>query len=113
MANPREERDETKALHDYVTPTVMDIISGIQRSLIPITNFEIKLVIIQMIQANQFDGSQVEDPNVHIANFLEICNTFKHNGIIDDATRLRLFPFFLKDKGKNWLRSLLVRNITT
>ena len=54
-----------------------------------------------MIQANQFGGSQAEDLNAHIASFLEICDTFKHNGITDDAIRLRLFPFSLRDKAKS------------
>ena len=101
MANLREEGADTKALRDYATLTVMDTISGIKRPSIPVNNFEIKSVIIQMIQANQFGGSQAEDPNAHIANFLEIYDTFKHNGVTDDATRLRLFPFSVRDKVKN------------
>ena len=87
MVDPREEVVDIKALHDYATPTVMDTISRIRRVPIPVNNFEIKPMIIQMIQANQFGSFQVEDPNAHITNFLEICDTFKHNGITDDAIR--------------------------
>ena len=54
-----------------------------------------------MIEANQFSGSQVEDPNAHIVIFLEIYEKFKHNVVIDDAIRLRLFPFSLRDKAKS------------
>ncbi|EOY18189.1 Uncharacterized protein TCM_042804 [Theobroma cacao] len=52
-----------------------------------------------MIQtAVQFEGLPNDDPNAHIVNFLEIYDTFKANGVTDDAIRLRLFPFSLRDK---------------
>ena len=36
----------------------------------------------------------------------------KYNGVSDDAIRLRLFPFSLKEKGKHWLISELPDSIT-
>ncbi|XP_031260575.1 uncharacterized protein LOC116118743 [Pistacia vera] len=53
-------------------------------------------------QSMQLGGLAHEDPNLHIANFLEICDTFKHNGVSNEAIRLRLFPFSLRDK---WIQS--------
>ncbi|XP_073307104.1 uncharacterized protein [Primulina huaijiensis] len=50
---------------------------------------------------------------MHIVDFLEICDTLKFNGVSDDAVRLRLFPFSLRDKAKHWLNSLPVGSITT
>ena len=32
-----------------------------------------------------------------------MCDTVKYNGVSDDAIRLRLLPFSLKEKAKNWL----------
>ena len=72
MADSREEGADTKALHDYATLIIIDIIFRIRRPLMLANNFKIKPIIIQMIQANQFSGSQAEDPNVHIGSFLEI-----------------------------------------
>ncbi|KAF7839815.1 uncharacterized protein G2W53_008297 [Senna tora] len=86
---------------DYATPKLDGLQHSIRRPSIQANNFEIKPTTIQLLQANgQFGGSLIEDPNNHILNFLEICDTFKHNGVSDDAIRLRLFPFSLRDKAK-------------
>ena len=36
---------------------------------------------------------------------------FRVNGVPDNAIRLRLFPFSLKDRAKEWLNSLPTRSI--
>ena len=101
-----------RALKDYYIPNVG--ISSIQRPPIQANNFEIKPAIIQMIQNSiQFGGLANDDPNPHIANFLEICDTFKHNGVTNDAIRLQLFPFSLNNKAKAWLISLPSGTLTT
>ena len=101
-----------RALKDYFVPNVG--VSSIRRPPIQANNFEIKPAIIQMIQSSiQFRGLANDDPNLNIANFLEICDTFKHNGVTDDAIRLRLFPCSLNNKAKAWLTSLPSGTITT
>lgn len=66
-----------------------------------------------MVQQDQFGGGDVENPNNHLANFLEICDTIKLNGVSEDAIRLRLFPFSLKNKAKEWLNSKPPNSFTT
>ncbi|XP_075477888.1 uncharacterized protein LOC142518914 [Primulina tabacum] len=99
---------------DYAQPSLDGARPSIVRPVIRANQFEIKPAIIQMIQNTvQFGGSALDDPNSHIADFLEICDTFKFNGVSDDAVRLRLFPFSLRDKAKSWLNCLHVGSITT
>ena len=103
-----------RSLNDYITPSIVDDASSIRRPPVKANNFEIKSMMIQMIQSTiQFSGHMHDDPNAHISNFLELCDTFKINGVSDDAIRLRLFPFSLWDKAKNWLHSLPAGSITT
>ena len=54
-----------------------------------------------------------KDSNDHIAKFLEICDTIKMNGVTEDALRLHLFPFSLKDKEKIWLKMQSASSFTT
>ena len=103
-----------RTLMEYVRPGFNANQQGVTRPPVNANNFEIKPALLQMIQSSvQFYGLANEDPNAHIANFLEICDTFKYNGVSDDAIRLRLFPFTLKDRAKAWLNSLAPGSITT
>ena len=81
--------------------------------MVNINNFELTPGVINMVQQNQYGGLPSEDPNIHLAMFLEICDTIKMNGVPDDVIRLRLFPFSLRDKARGWLQSLQPRSITT
>ncbi|KAK5802868.1 hypothetical protein PVK06_030496 [Gossypium arboreum] len=101
-------------MYDYAKPTLTGAESSIVRPAIAANNFELKPNTIQVIQQFvQFDGLQNEDPNTHLANFLELCDTFKINGVSNDAICLRLFPFSLRNKAKQWLNLLQRGSITT
>ena len=79
-------------------PDVMGNFGGIVAPSIANDNFEIKPSIIHMVQNNQFGGLQGEDTYAHILAFLNVCATFKINGVTDDAIRLTIFPFSIKKK---------------
>ena len=108
MAQP-----ERRILGDFAMPNILDSFGGIVAPAIANNNFEIKPSIIQMVQNNQFGDLQGEDPYAHILTFLNVCATFKINDVTDDAIRLRLFPFSVRDKVQLWLASLPNESITT
>ena len=76
-------------------------------------NFELKPSLINMVQRNQFGGAEHEDPQLHLDMFLEICDLVKLNGVPADAIKLKLFPFTLTGKSREWLRMLPHGSITT
>ncbi|KAK1574993.1 hypothetical protein Q3G72_001682 [Acer saccharum] len=54
-----------------------------------------------------------EDPRTHIKDFFTVCAIILNGGVSDGEIRLRLFPFSLKEKAKEWLYSLPSGSITT
>ena len=80
-------------------PTVVQ--TAIQRPLIQANNFELKSVTLQMLQNILFHGFPSENPNMHLTNFIEVCDTVKYNGVFEEALRLRLFPLSLGDRAKH------------
>ena len=109
----RMTQSERRTLGDFAMPDISDSFGGIVAPAIANNNFEIKPSIIQMVQNNQFGGLQGEDPYAHILTFLNVCATFKINGVTNDVIRLRLFPFSVRDKAQLWLASLPNESITT
>ena len=77
-------------------PTVVQ--TAIRRPPIQANNFELKSVTLQMLQNILFHGLPNENPNMHLTNFLEVYDTIKYNGVIEEALRLRLFPLSLGDE---------------
>ena len=104
---------ERRTLGDFAMLDIRGNFGGIMAPVIVNNNFEIMPNIIQMVQNNQFRGSQGEGPYAHILTFLSVCATFKINGVMDDVIRLRLFPFLVKEKAQLWLANLPSELITT
>ena len=58
--------------------------------------------LIMMVQASPFSGKANEDASAHLQQFLELCSTFVIKGVSQDAIWLRLFPFSLLARAKQW-----------
>ncbi|CAM8924158.1 unnamed protein product [Rhodiola kirilowii] len=111
--NPPQLPLARRVLKDYATPTAYGYRSPILVQRLTTRIFDLKTSTIQMVQSNQFSGRDNEDPNSHLTTFLEVCATFKINGVSEDAKLLRLFPFSLTGKAKDWLRSQTPDSFTT
>ena len=92
-------------------PTVVQ--SAIKRPPIQANNFKLKGVTLQMLHSIQFHGLSSGNPNAHLTSFIEVYDTVKYNGAIEEALRLRIFPLSLRDRAKHWLASQPSDSITS
>ena len=102
-------QNNRRTLMEYAQPSIDGTASCIRKPAVQANQFELKPSYVNMIQNSvKFHRLPSEDPNIHIAYFLNICDMFRVNDVPDDAIRLRLFPFSLKDRAREWLNSLPV-----
>ena len=91
--------DKDRAIRDY---TVLEVSNAF------------KPVMFQMLQTmGQINGLPSEDPHHHLKLFLEVSDAFKIARVSQDALRLRLFLYSLRDRVRTWLNSLPPDFITT
>ena len=90
MADLVVQRAQVRALEEYGVPSLTGSQNCIVKPTVEANNFEIKHAYIQKVSQYQFGGLPIEDPNAHLASFLDICDTFRMNGVSSDAIRIRL-----------------------
>jgi len=54
-----------------------------------------------------------KDPYAHLATYIEIWNTVRLVGVLEDAFRFRLFSFSLSREAKRWLHSFKGNSLKT
>ncbi|XP_062104114.1 uncharacterized protein LOC133815274 [Humulus lupulus] len=105
--------DRARAIREYAAPMFNELNPGIVRPEIQAPQFELKPVMFQMLQTvGQFSGLPTEDPHLHIRSFLEVSDSFKLQGVSEEALRLKLFPFSLRDRARSWLNTLPLDSVT-
>nr|GEV32510.1 reverse transcriptase domain-containing protein [Tanacetum cinerariifolium] len=67
-----------------------------------VENFEIKMNLLQLVQANKFLGRENDNLHTHIRNFKRMTATLKYRDVSNDAIKLMLFPYSLEDKARIW-----------
>ncbi|CAN6447669.1 unnamed protein product [Victoria cruziana] len=100
----RAKRNRPRRLRDFYVPNEYNQGEATMGPDIGATQFEIKASVINLLPS--FHGIENEDPYRHLDEFIDVCGTVRVASIGDDALRLRLFPFSLKDKARHWLKSL-------
>src|SRR3954464_5051333 len=73
--------------------------------------YEIKPALLNLFMKEQFFGVSTEDAASHLNNFVELCQMHKYKDINGDIIKLKLFPFSLRGRAKDWLLSLPRNNI--
>ncbi|KAK8705123.1 hypothetical protein V6N13_048731 [Hibiscus sabdariffa] len=91
-----------RAIHDHLTPILDDLNPGIVALEIQATHFELKPVMFNMLNSiGQFGGSP--HARQHIRAFLEVCDSFRQQGVHEDVLKLKLFRYSLRDRARAWL----------
>ena len=82
-------------LEDYSSSNVLQFFTSIAQPEVQAQTITYPPSLIQLIQNNLFHGLPNEDPYVHLATYIEICNTIRLAGVPEDAIQLSLFSFSL------------------
>src|ERR1043165_6778362 len=75
-------------------------------------SYEIKPALPNLVIKDQFSRAG-EDAALHLNNFIELCDMQKYKEVDGDIVKLKLFPFSLRGRAKEWLQSLPMNSINS
>jgi hypothetical protein len=102
MATP-----ENTKLCDFTSTNNSDFICTPIALPAPAVNFyEIKPALLNLVMKGQFSGASTDDAAAHLNNFVELCEMQNYENVDGNIIKLKLFPFSLRGKAKDWLLSL-------
>ncbi|XP_020203779.1 uncharacterized protein LOC109789275 [Cajanus cajan] len=110
-AEMEEERPRI-TLGDHANATSTTHFSSIATLAIAATNFEMKPILLNLIQNNQFVGLDHEDPYLHLHTFIKLCGIVNIHQVPENVIQMKLFPFSLLGKAKMWLNALPHQSLT-
>ena len=70
------------------------------------TFYEIKPALLNLVMREQFSSAGSDDPAAHLNSFVELCEMQKYKDVVGVIIKLKIFPFSLRGKAKEWLLSL-------
>jgi hypothetical protein len=99
------------ALQDHYIPPTYTTPSCLRLPAVTATHYEIKPSTIQSLPT--FLGFTHENPYDFLNEFQSICSTIQLTGFTEDALKMCLFVFALKERAKHWYQSLEPNSITS
>jgi len=108
-----DEQPQRVTLEDYSNSTVPQFFTSITRLEVQAHIISYPHSLIQLIKGQLFHGLPNEDPYAHLTTYIEICNTVKIAGVLENDIRLNLFSFSLASEAKRWLLSFKGNNLKT
>ncbi|KAK8601098.1 hypothetical protein V6N12_050940 [Hibiscus sabdariffa] len=101
------QQQPVRTVCDYLAEDLEELNPAVTIPEFEAQHFELKLVMFNMLNTlGQLGGSPGENARQHLKPFLEICNSFKIHGVSNDVLKLKLFPYSLRDKAKEWWNNL-------
>ncbi|CAA6672149.1 unnamed protein product [Spirodela intermedia] len=91
-------------LHDHSAPLQYRRINRMNAPIENNTNFRVDHHLVQMLP--HFHGMAHEEPYKHLEDFSQVCEISHYPNVPIETAKMKLFPFTLKDKAKDWLQAL-------
>ncbi|KAK8662890.1 hypothetical protein V6N13_024776 [Hibiscus sabdariffa] len=106
-AQLNNQQQPVRTIRDYLAEDLDGLNPAVTIPEFEAEHFELKPVMFNMLNTlGEFGGSHAEIARQHLKSFLEICNSFKIHGVSNDVLKLKLFPYSLRDKAKDWLNNI-------
>ncbi|KAL2466010.1 Uncharacterized protein Adt_41861 [Abeliophyllum distichum] len=93
-----DDDDGNMPMVQFLTPAAAPNRSSIVYPAFGQNEFQLRADLINLFNNHlQFYGKANENPNTHISRFLRMTKNFQFQGMNEDAIKLRLFPYTLRD----------------
>ncbi|XP_063941512.1 uncharacterized protein LOC135149663 [Daucus carota subsp. sativus] len=103
---------DESSIQDHETPNPANCMY--KTPAIGATQYNINPSLIQMVSNSAFEGDiEREDPHRHLERFVQMCGSFRINGVTADQICLHMFPYSIKGKALEWFQQLSDTTLAT
>ncbi|CAN6445097.1 unnamed protein product [Victoria cruziana] len=97
--------EPSRLLREFFIPNEYDRGTTTMGTQIRAVHYEIKTSVINIFSS--FHDFENQNLYKHVDEFLDVYETMRISHVDDDALRLRLLPFSLKEEAKHWLKLMI------